>query len=367
MYYYKGIIYWKNNKKCEIFNSMLFISGKEDKMAGWDKQFNQLTISHGQIELDFSDEWLEINKKDSALVEKPPLTASRWHQFKGTVQKHKVQVVRMKKVNIEYCCEDVFDFIVQCNNMTTLLLYDIQDSNSDRDIVTGLIRVLPRLNTLKWLDIRDVNMGCEGSKVISVINSPDLRILRLTRTGLSGAGSSLTSALYRFPRLSYLDLCNSGLTKEESLTVLNTLPSSCPNIVYLSVWPAKFTSAEIKPLYERNSLKKLMGVELHFETINDWLTSLGQFYQPLEMLFLRVGGDPAIGDELNRFISMISSYTQLRYLVVSKDVLTYEGVSRVREVMGRNEGKLVVRKIDSQGWEEYQDEIAKLRKDCMSS
>ena len=64
---------------------------------------------------------------------------------------------------------------------------------------------------------------------------------------------------------------------------------------------------------------------------------------------------------------MISSYTNLCYLVVNKDVLTYEGVSRVREVMGRNEGKLVVEKIDSQGWQEYQEGIAKLRDDCMSN
>ena len=104
-----------------------------------------------------------------------------------------------------------------------------------------------------------------------------------------------------------------------------------------------------------------MGVELHFETIDDWLTSLGQLYQPLEMLFLTVGGDPAIGDELNRFISMISSYTKLGYLVVSKNVLTYEGVSRVRKVMTSKEGKLAVDEIDSQGWEEYNDEIKELR------
>ena len=227
-------------------------------------------------------------QKKTAVVKKPPLTASRWHQFKGTVQKHDIQVVRMKEVNIGYCCQNVFDFIVQCNNMKRLLIYSMQDSNSDRDIVTGLIRVLPRLNKLKDVDIWDVNMGSKGSNVISSVNSPDLRILDLTRTGLSGAGSSLTSALHRFPHLSYISLFNSGWTKKESLAVLNTLPSSCPNIVHLSIYPAKFTSEEIKPICKRNSLNKLVSLVLHFKTIDDWLTSLGQFYQPLEMLFLTV-------------------------------------------------------------------------------
>ena len=363
MYYYKGIIYWKNNEKFEIFNSMLFISGKEYKMSSWDKQFNQLSMSDDQIELFLSSgKWLQINKKETAVVQKPPLTATRWHQFKGTVQKHEVQALRMKEVNIEYCCKDVFDFIVQCNNMKTLLIYDIQDSSSDRGIVTGLTRVLPRLNKLKWLDIRGVNMGSEGSKVISSVNSPDLRILILIRTGLSEAGSSLTSALHRFPHLSHLDLFNSGLTKDESLSVLNTLPSSCPNIVLLSIDQPKFTSEETKPLCK---LKKLISLDLNFETIDDCLRALGQFPQPLELIYLY--GYPSMGNELNRFISVISSYTRLRYLVVNKDVLSYEGEDKVSKVITRKGGRLVVEPKDSQGWKEYCDQIIKLRDDCLSS
>ena len=203
----------------------------------------------------------------------------------------------MNEVNIGYCCEDVFDFIAKCNNMTRLLVYTIQDSNSDRDIVSGLIRVLPRLNKLKDIDIWDVNMESEGSKVISCVNSPDLRILILQRTVLSGAGSSLTSDLHRFRRLSYLSLFDSGLTKEESLAILNTLPSSCPNIVYLSIYPAKFTSEETKPVCK---LKKLICLQINFETIEDWLRALGHFPQPLEMIYMY--DNPSVGDELNKFI-----------------------------------------------------------------
>ena len=85
-------------------------------------------------------------------------------------------------------------------------------------------------------------MGSEGSKVISSVNSQDLRILDLSGIGLSGAWPSLTSALHQFPHLSYLDFFfNSGLTKDESLSVLNTLPSSCFNIALLFINPANFT------------------------------------------------------------------------------------------------------------------------------
>ena len=66
------------------------------------------------------------------------------------------------------------------------------------------------------------------------------------------------------------------------------------------------------------------------------------------MLYLTVGGHPAIGNELNRFISMISSYTNLRYLVVRDNVLNYEGEDKVSKVMARKGGRLVVEPKDTQ-------------------
>ena len=82
-------------------------------MAGVDKKFDQLSISDDQIELIFRpNKWLEINKNETAVVEKPPLMATRWHQFKGTVEEHEVQAFHMNEVNIGYCCDNVFDFIV---------------------------------------------------------------------------------------------------------------------------------------------------------------------------------------------------------------------------------------------------------------
>ena len=71
-----------------------------------------------------------------------------------------------------------------------------------------------------------------------------------------------------------------------------------------------------------------------------------------------------MGNELNRFISVISSYTKSRYLVVNKDVVSYEGEDKV---MTRKGGRLVVWPKDSQGYKEYDKQIGKLRDDCMSS
>ena len=287
------------------------------------------------------------------------MTAARWHQFMETVQPHEVQVFSMKEVDIGYCCEDVFDFIVQCNTLEGLLISYIQNSNSDRDIATGLIRVLPRLDKLKWLDIWDVYIVSEVFEVINSVNSQYLRILSLSFTDLSWTKSPVTLALHRFPHLMCLDLCNSLLKKDKLLSVLDELPSSCPDIVYLSIYPEKFTSKETKPLCK---LKKLICLQLNFRYC---LRALGHFPQPLEMI--NMYDNPSIENDFDMFISIISSYTKLRYLAVNEGELNFKGGDKVSKLMVRKGGRLVVRHEDSQGWKEYQDRITELKEDCMSS
>ena len=335
-----------------------------------------------QIELALTpDKLLKISKKQSDEAKMAPLIAARWNLFQKTIKAHEVQAVLMEKVNIGHCCEQVFDFIVQCNNMTRLFVCHVKDEvDSDREVVTGLIKALPRLGKLKEIDIFDVNMGIAGPEVFNVFNSQDLRILILKRTCLSGAVSSLTSALQRFPDLSFLDLFESGLTDDESLSVLDILPSSCPNIVHLSIYPEKFTSEQIKPV---GKLEKLISFDLNFETTDDKLTALGKFPQPLEMIRLHDDcsiakklddnsntnelDERSIPNELDKFLSMIRDCPKLHYLVVNEGVLDYEGKDRVSKVMARKGGRLVVVDKESQGFKEYLDQIDKMKNECSSS
>ena len=317
-----------------------------------------------QIDMIFtSDKWLKINRKQSAVLEKPSFSASRWRDYQATIDPHQVQGLGMKEVNIGHCYHDLFDFTAQCNNMKRLLMYDVNDNTkTDTDIVTGLTKALPRLNKLKQIDIRDVNLGVRGSQVVSVINSPDMRAVSLSDTGLSEAGTAFMSALHRLPQLSYLYLFNSGLIKSEIIPLIQALPDSCPNIVYLSIYPTKFTSEETRPVCKLN---KLINLELDFETADDCIKALGQFPQPLEMIYLYLL--ISISDRLNDFLDVIRSYTKLHYLVVNEGVLDGRAEDKVRNVMTRKGGRLVVYDKDSQGWKEYQDQVMKLRNDCLSS
>ena len=317
-----------------------------------------------QIDLYLSPgKWLHIKKKQSALLEKPSLSASRWRDYQATTDPHQVQGLRMMEVNIGHCYHDLFDFTAQCNNMIRLMMYNVNDnSKTDTNIVTGLTQALPRLNKLEDIDIRDVNLGVRGSQVVGVINSPDMRVVSLERTGLSGAGTAFMSALHRLPHLSYLHLFNSGLIKSEIIPLIQTLPDSCPNIVYLSIYPNKFTSEETRPVCKLN---KLIGLALDFETADDCIKALGQFPQPLEMIHLR--GKPSISDRLNDFLDVIRPYTKLHYLMINEGVLDGRGEDKTREMMTRKGGRLVVQSKDSQGWKEYKDQLTKLKNNCPSS
>ena len=317
-----------------------------------------------QIDMIFtSDKWLKINRKQSALLEKPSLSASRWRDYQATIDPHQVQALRMEKVNIGHCYSDLFDFTAQCNNMTRLNVIDIKDhTKTDTNIVTGLTKALPRLNKLKYIAIRDVNLGVRGSQVVSVINSPDMRVVILSNTSLSGAGTAFMSALHRLPHLSFLHLFNSGLIKSEIIPLIQVIPDSCPNIVYLSIYPTKFTSEETRPVCKLN---KLISLLLNSETADDCIKALGQFPQPLEMIY--VAGKPSISDRLNDFLDVIRPYTKLHYLVVNEGVLDGRGEDIVSNVMTRKGGKLVVYPKDSQGWKEYDNHVTKLTNDCLSS
>ena len=269
----------------------------------------------------------------------------------------------MKEVNIGHCYNDLFDFTAQCNNMKRLLIYNVNDKTEvNNNIVTGLTKALPKLNKLKQIDIFDVNLGMRGSQVVSVINSPDMRVVILSDTGLSGAGTAFMSTLHRLPHLSFLSLFNSGLIKSEIIPLIQTLPDSCPNIVYLSIYPTKFTSEETRPVCKLN---KLISLDLNFETADDCIKALGQFPQPLEVICLY--GNPSISDRLNDFLDVIRPYTKLHYLVVNEGVLDGRGEDKITNVMTGKGGRLVVVNKDSQGWQEYKDQVTKLLNDCLSS
>ena len=218
------------------------------------------------------------------------------------------------KVNLGMCHKEVFTFISKCKNTKRLILYDItDDSGDDSDIVQGATSVLPKLGKLKWLDIRDVFLEERGKSLLDNVTSPDLRVLKLTRSHLGYNGGALTSCLSRLPLLSFLDLFNSGLSETESNQVLQVLPTSCPNILYLDIIGVSFTNAELNPVFLLYHLRALGFVPSSPE---DLLEALHNLPKTLQMLY------PALKGHMKRYFVIRSNIVILHFKYVLEYLTT---------------------------------------------
>ena len=269
----------------------------------------------------------------------------------------------MKEVNLGMCHKEVFTYISKCKNTERLLLYDItDDSGDDSDIVQGLTSVLPKLVKLRLLDIRDVYLGEHGKSLLDNVNSPDLRILSLINNHLEGNGVALTSCLSRLPLLSYLHLFNSGLSKVELILVLQVLPSSCPNILFLGIVGASFNNVEFKPVF---SLNHLRGLGFLVSSPEDLIEALKTLPKTLQLLY--TGCNTGVSNRLHEFISAIRSLPRLRFLVVNEGCLDSEGEQKVSDVLNQTGGRFVNSDTDPQGWEAYRDQVEILRDECFNA
>ena len=294
---------------------------------------------------------------------KPYLSAGRWQQFTEDIKHVLVDSVRMADVNLGMCHKEVFTYISKCKNTKRLLLYDItDDSGADSDIVQEVTSVLPKLAKLRWLDIRDVYLEERGKSLLDNVNAPDLRVLRLTRTHLEGNGGALTSCLSRLRLLSSLDLFNSGLSETELNQVVQVLSTSCPNIQYLDIIGAPFTSVELNPVFLLNHLRALAFVPSSSE---DLIEALHDLPKTLQMLYpaLNVG----VLHRLQEFISAIRSLPRLRFLAVNEGCLDSEGEQKVSDVLKQTGGSFVVYITDPQGWQDYQAQVTILRNECFNA
>ena len=304
------------------------------------------------------DKRLEIKKKYSSKARKPSLSATGWHKFQTKIKPQEVRAAWIDCVNIGYCQQEVFNFLAQCNNIAWLAMDGVKDNSyTGNDLVAGLTKVLSRLNTkLHQVHIYKIKLGRSGSQVFRALNSPDLRGIALVETELLDTDDIFMSSLHRFPLLSSLDLNMSGIKKEQLLKVLTTLPSSCPCIVHLSIYPTNFTSEETKPICE---LKKLISLDINFNTNNDCLTALGDFPQPLELLFLY--SNSPVSNVWTDFIEIISSYKKLHYLVFWEGVLKCREENALRAIMANKGGRLVVNPKDKQETSDFKSKLRELR------
>ena len=249
--------------------------------------------------------------------------------------------------------------------MACLIMLGVtDDSGDDSDIVQGLASVLPKLVKLRWLDITDVYLDESGKTVIDNIESTHLRVLILENTFLLLSGSAFVKLLSRLPSLGYLSLFDTGLTKAELTQILQVLPTSCPNLLYLDVGGVSFTNAELKPVF---LLNKLRGLGFGANIVDDLFEAIKNIHVCKTLQFLYLMFNMAISHRQDEFISEVTSLPRLRFLVVSKSDLDSEGEQNVRNVLKQKGGRFVNSKTDPHGWDEYKGQLDILRDECYNA
>ena len=312
----------------------------------------------------FNNSEINIERKPESSSKKPRLSADRWQQFTEDIKPVLLDSVRIKEVNLGMCHKEVFTFISKCKNSQSLLLYDItDDSGDDSDIVQGVTSVLPKLVKLGELEIQDVYLLDHGKSLLDNINSPDLRTLSLEHTHLDGNGGALTSCLSRLPLLSYLYLFNSGLSKVELIQVIQVLPSSCPNLLFLDIVCASLSNVELKPVFLLKYLRHLVFDPSSAEDLIEALYSL-----PKTLQLLCTEGNVRVSHRMHEFISAVKSLPRLRFLVVNEGCLDSGGEQKVSEVLKQTGGRVINNvNTDPQALKDYQDQAAILRNECFNA
>ena len=137
------------------------------------------------------------------------LTPRGWRETASKVNPQEVKGIRMVKVNVGECCQELFDFISECINCKQLIILNVidnTDKNSDSShhhpvAIKKLIRLLTpnvkgntdnnsdlshhlsvsikNLTRLIRIDIRDTNLSRGWREVLSSITSPHIRVLTL--------------------------------------------------------------------------------------------------------------------------------------------------------------------------------------------
>ena len=287
--------------------------------------------------------------------DEPQLSATRWRAIQDTINPEEVQEVKMSFINLGQCHQDVFDFLSQCKNTTELYIYSIKDDTEDnRNIVKGLTKMMSRMNKLRCTDIT----GIKGADVLKALNAPDLRVLILWSTKLSGQSQSLLSCLSRLSRLSYLQMGNCGLNRKEMIRVISILPESCPNIVHLDTdYCVKLKPGDLQPLCK---LSKLTSLAFSTQTVDDLLLIVKKLPPHLELIFLQCFF--SLPDRLDDFKAVIKTFTMLRNLYTWTNMLDSGSRKRLTDVMERQNEWL-----DGKGQNSYINQLNILKEKCLSS
>ena len=273
----------------------------------------------------------------------------------------------MKLVLIEDCTE-LFNFISKCTYVTNLWLYELSDSSdNNHDLVQGLSHTLHNLNKLLWFVLRDTPLGAEGGVVFSSISSPNIRVISLSNSIISGSGDRLTACLTRLPQLGYLSLSGCYLSKDEVQAVVAVFPQSCPRLSGLLMRGHDLTGSGLDQVVAKLPELKLLNIGSCIIDENRGLEKIIENTQN-DIEILTINDTVGRGKDLDdtKLCDVLKQRKHIKYLNVSGNQLSVRSQQKVRGVLDPTGGRLLVDAGSRhEHWEDLISHYNRIRDQCL--
>ena len=271
------------------------------------------------------------------------LTPRRWRETASKVNPQEVKGIRIKKVNVGECCQELFDFISECINCTRLIIVNVID-NTDKnsDLSHHLSVSIKNLTRLIEIDIRNTHLSRGWREVLSSITSPHIRVLTLYDDNLGGQGEVLEGLLTRLPQLRWLGLGGSGLGGEEMLGVLYQLSVSTLLLQGLILDGLDLSKALDRLLQVLSRSPKLRALSIEKCKLLGTVISniIHQINTDIEVLC--INDNKTVPDTAPSVIDHIKQCQSLQYLKVSSSQFTKTALSQLDSSLSAHGGHLLV-------------------------
>ena len=247
-------------------------------------------------------------------------------------------------------------------------MLEIEDSSNHEYIVDGLSLSLRLLTKLRSFDLWATCIGLGGQSMFKSLSvNVNLRVLSLQDSNISGCGDSLVECVMKLPRLGYLNLNSTGLSRDETKRLLAVLPDCCPHIMGLLLGGLDFTGAGLDQTLQKLPELKALTFRKAIVPVSEFINIIASTNENIELLGLLHLQMTQKKIDHKVFSTLVAPRKRLKYIHMSKEQLSFIGWLKVRSVLEKNGGHLLTDVgYGDKLWNDYFEHYSRIVDQCIN-
>ena len=323
-------------------------------------------VVNGDLVIELTNDFLKIYNKVDTGLNRETLTKKRWKQQEGKIKKDLVKGLSIVLINFSDSCQDVFSFIADCPNCIRVVMDRVNDTSPDnKDLSGNLSQALESLLGVQCVDIRSTDLGVLWERVLKALNGDTLEVLALQHNNLSGQGEVLLNQLSKLSHLQFLNLFDSGMTPQELLLLLPSLPNSCPLLRGLNIGRHNLSEGGerlIKLVENLPYLKLFVVCRCHL--LGEVLAQVVHVLHPgIEVLGLEENSKVS---NASAVLEQIKQFKSLKYMRISSGQFSNQTINDMKAAISEHDGYLLVDHIPEEEWKQYIGYCRQIYEMCIS-